>query len=358
MYKKASVYIGRFQPVHKGHIFTMKKALANCDKLIVVIGSHKSARDIKNPWTSYEREEMIKLCFTEEELENIRFIKQRDILYSDPLWVRNVEREVLDLVSEYGMTASNVSLVGCKKDSDTERYINQFKFWDFIDIERTDFGADSPLNSTKIRELLFTNHTMFVQNAVEPAVYQYLVDNSKTEEFRQTQKEYIDGVKYEKEFDGFPAKYNLNFLTTDAVVIQSGHILLIKRKNSPGKGLWALPGGHVNPNERIVDGCIRELIEEAGLKVPEKVLRGSIFCERNFDHPSRSLRARITRKNARTLTVAFGFRLDDSQPLPKLKAGDDAEDAWWFTFDEVENMSDQIFEDHYSIIEWAFSRAE
>ena len=39
------------------------------------------------------------------------------------------------------------------------------------------------------------------------------------------------------------APYAPTFVTTDAVVIQSGHVLLVKRRTAPGKGLWALPGG-------------------------------------------------------------------------------------------------------------------
>jgi bifunctional NMN adenylyltransferase/nudix hydrolase len=65
-----------------------------------------------------------------------------------------------------------------------------------------------------------------------------------------------------------------------------------------------------------------------------------------FDHPGRSLRGR-------TITHAFLFDLDraDKKPgLPRVKGADDAVEAKWIPIAELLKMSDQIFEDHLSII--------
>ncbi|MFP3686240.1 NUDIX domain-containing protein, partial [Bacillus sp. SIMBA_026] len=69
------------------------------------------------------------------------------------------------------------------------------------------------------------------------------------------------------------APYPPIFVTVNAVVVQSGHVLLVKRNASPGKGLFALPGGFINPHERLLDACLRELRERLRLKVPEPVLK-------------------------------------------------------------------------------------
>ncbi len=58
----------------------------------------------------------------------------------------------------------------------------------------------------------------------------------------------------------------------------------------------------------------------------------------------------MKKKRGRSITHAFCFKLDDSADLPKVKGSDDAAEAWWFTFGEIEAMRDQIFEDHASII--------
>lgn len=128
----------------------------------------------------------------------------------------------------------------------------------------------------------------------------------------------------------------------DAVVIQSGHILLIERRASPGKGLWALPGGFVDPGERLQDACLRELREETRLKVPAPVLRGSIKRTRVYDDPYRSARGR-------TITHGFYIELEPNAELPKVKGGDDAKTARWVPLGELDPQC--MFEDHYFVIQ-------
>jgi bifunctional NMN adenylyltransferase/nudix hydrolase len=149
-----------------------------------------------------------------------------------------------------------------------------------------------------------------------------------------------------------------NFYTADAVVIQTGHVLLGYRESGVGKGLWRLPGGHVDANETSFEAVIREVYEETNLKIPEKVLVGSYKGEKLFDHPKRSLRGRVTSKNCRTATVSHCFKLADGEALPRVKHGDDLDDVWWFTFNEVKQMRSQIIEDHLSIIDYWLARIE
>ena len=59
-------YIGRFQPFHNGHLAVVKRALQECDRLHIIIGSADAARSLKNPFTAFEREFAITQCLVDE----------------------------------------------------------------------------------------------------------------------------------------------------------------------------------------------------------------------------------------------------------------------------------------------------
>ena len=145
---------------------------------------------------------------------------------------------------------------------------------------------------------------------------------------------------YKKQYASLP--YAPVFVTTDAVVICSGHVLMIKRRSEPGKGLWAMPGGFLNAStdRSVQDAMIRELREETGIKVPAPVLIGSIVRSKVFDAIDRSARGR---------TITHCFRIDlPNGDLPKVKGMDDAEKAQWIPISELD--SSVCFEDHYEIL--------
>jgi 8-oxo-dGTP diphosphatase len=48
-------------------------------------------------------------------------------------------------------------------------------------------------------------------------------------------------------------------------VFRAGDVLLVERGKEPRKGYWSLPGGHLEPGERVRDAALRELREETGV---------------------------------------------------------------------------------------------
>lgn len=327
------VLIGRFQPLHNAHLEIIKRCTALTDQLVVIAGSAKQPRTYKNPWTFDERARMIKAATSGLSM-HVYVEPNIDTIYNDQAWAVRVQ----GIVSKYRVLGgAGVGIIGHKKD-ESSFYLDMFPQWEFINVEQIE-----PLGATDIRDLYFKYdfNSNFIKNVVPETTYDFLMEFRRTEEFAQIVREREFVANYKKQYASLP--YPPIFSTADAVVIQSGHVLMIRRRAEPGKGLWALPGGYVNANtdRSVEDAAIRELREETGIKVPAPVLRGSIKRSKVFDAIDRSPRGRI-------ITHAFHIELPDGE-LPKVKGSDDAEKARWVPIAEV--RSEECFEDHYEIIQ-------
>jgi bifunctional NMN adenylyltransferase/nudix hydrolase len=326
------VLIGRFQPIHNAHLEIIKRATALTDQLVIITGSGKQPRTYKNPFTSFERERMIKAATSGLSMQ-IYVEENIDTIYNDQAWAVRVQ----GIVSKYRTLGGTVGIIGHKKD-DSSFYLDMFPQWKFEDVELIEF-----LSAVNIRDLYFKRdvNMKFIQGVVPETTFDFLMAFKETPEYEQIIREREFVANYKKQYASLP--YPPIFSTADAVVIQSGHVLMIKRRAEPGKGLWALPGGYVNANtdKSVEAAMLRELREETQIKVPAPVLKGSIVRSRVFDAIDRSPRGRI-------ITHAFHIVLPDGE-LPKVKGSDDAEKARWVPIAEV--RSDQCFEDHYEILQ-------
>jgi nicotinamide-nucleotide adenylyltransferase len=67
------LFVGRFQPLHKGHVEAIKTVLSSLEELIIIVGSSQLSHEFENPFTAGERVTMIKLAFEEEGLDQTKF---------------------------------------------------------------------------------------------------------------------------------------------------------------------------------------------------------------------------------------------------------------------------------------------
>jgi 8-oxo-dGTP diphosphatase len=102
------------------------------------------------------------------------------------------------------------------------------------------------------------------------------------------------------------------------IVVADGRLLLVRRGQEPARGSWSVPGGRVEPGEADDAATAREVLEETGLRVEVGRLVGTV--ER--DAPAGGV---------------YVIRDYLCRPLGRdpLVAGDDADDAGWFTPAEV-----------------------
>lgn len=325
-------FIGRCAPFHPGHEHVLRTGLELADKVNILLGSANSPRTPRNPFLYDERVSMI-YDYVHEKMNvavagRINFAPINDYTYNDKAWQVNVQRVVRNLVGD----EADVGLIGCSKDQ-TNYYLKLFPQWGDNPISVPMVGD---YNATAIRDAYFSGNGCV--NVFGP-VQGFMERFRDTQTYKDLCAEYDYAKKYRAAWANSP--YPPTFTTADAIVTQGAHVLLIKRKALPGKGLLAMPGGFLDPKETYLQSAIRELREETKLKVPEAVLKGSIKREFTYDHPNRSERGRV-------ITHVFHFDLPINETLPEVKASSDAKKAFWLPINELSPLN--MFEDHYHII--------
>ena len=112
-------------------------------------------------------------------------------------------------------------------------------------------------------------------------------------------------------------------------------VLLIRRKEWPFAGQWALPGGFVRPGESLEDAARRELSEETGVR---KVLLEQL---RVFSEP---------RRDPRTWVITVAYTALVASDALTLRAGTDAAEAAWFG---IQALPLPLAFDHSQILDYA-----
>lgn len=342
---RLAVFIGRFQPFHKGHLAVVRQALESADHILILVGSANLGQTPRNPFPTQMRIQWIREGILYDGIHSNRtsIAPIYDHPYDYDAWrlgVRGAVHQCLSGIDRFNLAPDDeIALIGHPRDH-TSFYLEGFPSWSRIDASEY---ADS-VSATAIRKTLFEDQNIDgvlsnIPSGIERKIWEFRF----TKEFERLRAEHQAEVEYR-------ARWGLGpHLTADAVVTYGDNILLVERKNLPGKGLLALPGGHLNPFERFEDCALRELQEETqiigdrGSKTNLSSLKDSLLLRRVFDDPNRSGRARV-------ITEAFLFALPETRMSPPEVVGsDDAARAFWLPFRDL--RPDNMFDDHYFIIE-------
>jgi len=111
-----------------------------------------------------------------------------------------------------------------------------------------------------------------------------------------------------------------------AVVHRKGRVLLVKRRNPPNEGRWALPGGLVELGEGVQDAAIREVKEETGLTVK---IEGLLDVQTDLHTDARS-------------RIEYHYILVDYLARPvsgRLRLNSESSDSGWFVRGQLPRLA-------------------
>lgn len=354
------VYRGRFQGFHNAHLNTILMGLELAEKVIVVVGSANEARSYyRNPFFENERIEMIRGALEDHfRHEDVSFVMVEDNP-SDQEWADTVVASVNyeigrlseDTSKETRVISYKVGQIGYKKDANCVRDVGLFPDWEYIETPQFE-----PLDATQVREILFSNKNLgFLRGVCPEAVIEYMKGFRYTDAYLNMVAEKSFVANYRNKFEGL--EYAPTFVTGDNVAFRNEQVLLVKRKDHPGKGLWALPAGYFNAADRVTskgevvkadknvfECAVRELFEETSANVTKDDLRMALIGVKVFDAEGRDPRGRI-------ITHAHAYNFDSSEGF-STEAADDAEEVRWFWIEHVDRR--MMYADHYDIILWAY----
>ena len=101
-----ALFIGRFQPFHRGHVTMVKEILKSTTEIIIGIGSAQYSHTGDNPFTAGERSEMIKRTLDAEGISDYQIVPIPDT-HVHSVWVGHV----MSLVPAFDAVYSNSALV-------------------------------------------------------------------------------------------------------------------------------------------------------------------------------------------------------------------------------------------------------
>jgi len=146
-----ALFIGRFQPFHKGHLLFLQSICDQYDEIIIGIGSSQYSNTQENPFSYDERKMMIEKSLEEAGLTNYRIVAIPDI-HNPPQWVSHV----ISIVSDFDVVLSNNSLT--KKLFSEKEYV----------VKKTDLFSRENYSGKEIRKRMMHNKSW--ENLVPEAV--------------------------------------------------------------------------------------------------------------------------------------------------------------------------------------------
>ncbi len=136
-----ALFIGRFQPFHKAHLYDIKLAIREGYEILIGVGSSQESHTKENPFTYVERKKMIELALDREKIDGYKIIAIPDI-NDDSKWVDHVKEIVREfdvvytgndlterLFEEKGIRVRKIKLIPLINATEIRKRILHGKDW-------------------------------------------------------------------------------------------------------------------------------------------------------------------------------------------------------------------------------------
>ncbi len=320
---KVGLVIGRFQPLHNGHVALIQKAMDDNDVVLVLVGSQNKLTDYRNPFDIETRLGLLKEHFNQYDK---MYFKGMDDYPNDEQWVE----DVISRVNTINDNPTATTVYTSEKDEDF--YRTNF-------IYNVEVSPSKGLNATDIRASVYDGKsTMYVNLPSE--VVDYVEQWKTTIEYNRLYNEFYLCTESKLAATEAHAYSNPIEPVAHAMVIQGDKVLLVKRSGVRGNGQWALPGGYIQHTETTRAGALRELKEETSvdLLTQPRAAEVAFAVEENMNGLS-----------TRTIGFNYCYAVHPEETLD-IVAGDDAQDVQWFPLEDVANGDMPLFYNHTTVI--------
>ncbi len=155
---KVSLFIGRFQPFHNGHLYSLKKAFELAEKVIVGIGSSQESGTENNPFNYELRKKMIE-SLSVESGKDVKIVPVPD-MFDDKKWGDLIQ----EILRNEGLSPAEVVAVG--NNDWTNRILREIR----VEVFETGLYKRDELEGIKIRELIKINDVQWKMRVPETVV--------------------------------------------------------------------------------------------------------------------------------------------------------------------------------------------
>lgn len=327
---KLGLIIGRFQPVHDGHLSIIERSLKENDHTLILVGSSNKLPDFKNPFTAQER---LKLLHDNLGEANYTLVSLKD-KPTDDEWIQDVIATVMNVEDD----PTQVTLYCAPKDEDWYR---KNLLYPIVTLDNISISA------TQVRHAWYLDELWTVNKSLPKATKDFL---EKHHDRERLTTEYIttkDSAMFK--LQGHPFRNPMEPVSF-AVITQGNKLLVGRRKGARGYGQLGLLGGYIENTETTLDGCMREVSEESGIDLRSLITEGRARCL------LQSITENLDDIGTRTIGINYLFLISPDVDLELTPDGTETSELTWVSLKDVLEERELLFYNHNQVVQAAYSK--